>query len=199
MIALIDYGAGNVASVQNALSRLGTGAVLTHQVDVLEMADAVIFPGVGHAAPAMESLRASGLDIWLKSTRKPVLGICLGMQLLYESTEEGNTACLGIIPGRLQKFSAEGGKIPHMGWNTTTPVVENGLPAAIQAAFHYYVHSFYAPVNEFTVATCNYGVTFAAIVAKDNFTGVQFHPEKSGLAGQKILRQFIEHHQITAG
>ena len=193
MIGIIKYQAGNLASVQNALDRLGANYFASDDPSELEKADGIIFPGVGHAAAAMDNLRSRDLDIWLKQTKKPVLGICLGMQLLYESSEEGDCSTLGIIPGRLKKFDASEAKVPHMGWNQFQPVKEHALIKGISnKQFEYYVHGYYAPANEHTLATCKYINDFAAVVAKDNFLGVQFHPEKSGSVGSHLLQNYLD-------
>lgn len=193
MIAIIDYRAGNLASVANAMDRLQARYRITNSIPDLDEADAVIFPGVGHATSAMADLKKNGLDIWLKDTSKPVLGICLGMQLLYESTTEGNTKTLGALPGRLEKFDPSLGKVPHMGWNTVTIRHSHPLMRNIPTNTHFYhVHSYFAPVSEYTIAESNYTVPFTAIAARDNFMGVQFHPEKSGAAGEKLLRNFLD-------
>lgn len=193
MIAIINYKAGNLASVSNALDRLEADFIITNKSDELDSADAVIFPGVGHAYSAMASLKENGLDTWLKNTDKPVLGICLGMQLLFESSEEGDTQGLGIIPGRLKKFDSSKQKVPHMGWNTFTSVESHPLLKGISTDhYFYYVHSFYAPVNEFTLAECQYINKFASVVGRDNYLGVQFHPEKSGKTGSILLQNFLE-------
>ncbi len=195
MIAIIDYKAGNLASVSNAMDRLMADYRITNRLADLDEADAVIFPGVGHAAPAMRELLQNGLDAWLKSTSKPVLGICLGMQLLYESTTEGPTDTLGILPGRLEKFDASKQKVPHMGWNTISvrPDQQNHpLMQHIKSETHFYhVHSYYAPLTAHTVASSFYEIPFAAVASRENFMGVQFHPEKSGPAGEQILRNFV--------
>lgn len=193
MIGIIKYKAGNLASVTNALDRLGADYVITNEATTLENSDGIIFPGVGHAGAAMDDLRAKDLDVWLKHTQKPVLGICLGMQLLYESSEEGDTTTLGIIPGRLKKFDAKQEKVPHMGWNQFKVQKNHPLIKGIDdKKFLYYVHGFYAPANEFTLASCHYISDFAAVVAKDNFMGVQFHPEKSGQTGSLLLQNFLD-------
>lgn len=193
MIAIINYEAGNLASVSNALKRLDVPHTITNRTDELEAARAVIFPGVGHAAPAMESLRQNELDGWLKETQKPVLGICLGMQLFYESSEEGDAEGLGIIPGRLKKFDSSQHKVPHMGWNTFSEVASHPLLKGFDTKqYFYYVHSYYAPQNEFTTAGCHYINEFTSVVCRDNFMGVQFHPEKSGDAGARLLQNFIQ-------
>ena len=194
MIAIINYKAGNLASVSNALYRLNTDFEITNDPDRLELSEAVVFPGVGHAYSAMESLQETGMDSWLKETTKPVLGICLGMQLFYESTEEGDTDGLGIIPGRLVKFDSAKNKVPHMGWNTFSPLKTHPLLKGIaKDRYFYYVHSYYAPVNEFTIGECTYINPFASVVARDNYFGVQFHPEKSGDAGSLLLQNFLAH------
>lgn len=194
MIALIKYRAGNIASVSNALDRLGTDYYLAETHEELDKADGVIFPGVGHANSAMESLKEKGIDTWLKNTDKPVLGICVGMQLLFESSAEGETQGLGVIPGRLLKFDESKAKVPHMGWNVLKKDNEHPLMKGIENGAHlYYVHSFYVPDNEYALATCDYVTEFAAIVAKDNYFGVQFHPEKSGEVGAQILQNFLDY------
>ncbi|MGD8425993.1 MAG: imidazole glycerol phosphate synthase subunit HisH [Balneolaceae bacterium] len=201
MIAIINYDAGNLASVSNALKRLAEPYIITNRGEELNQAEGIIFPGVGHAEPAMESLRANKLDKWLKETRKPVLGICLGMQLLYESSEEGDSEGLGIIPGRLRKFDSSSKKVPHMGWNTLRKVRPHPLMENIEEdQYFYFVHSYYAPVNEYTVADCNYEEKFTAVVCKDNFMGTQFHPEKSGNPGSLLLQDFLHyvHSMISA-
>lgn len=182
MTAIIDYEAGNLASVANALRRIGAAFTVTNRTATLDQADRIIFPGVGHAWAAMEALREHDLDIWLRTTRKPVLGICLGMQLLYESSEEGgDTEGLGLIPGRLRRFDPSKGKVPHMGWNT------------VGSESYYFVHSYFAPVTAETVAESEHnGQRFAAMVSRGNFHGVQFHPEKSAGAGEALLNRFLQ-------
>ncbi|TVQ15204.1 MAG: imidazole glycerol phosphate synthase subunit HisH [Balneolaceae bacterium] len=193
MIAIINYKAGNLASVSNALERLGAPHVITSELDALESADAIIFPGVGHAQAAMQSLHENNLAGWLRQTKKPLLGICLGMQLFFESSDEGDTECLGIIPGRLRLFDNANVKVPHMGWNHFSSVGNHPLLAGIdEKDYFYYVHGYYAPVTEYTIATCHYDAGFSSVVARDNFTGVQFHPEKSGANGVKLLQNFLE-------
>ncbi len=195
MIGIIDYKAGNTASVANALRRLGAEFRITDSKKLLDECTGIIFPGVGHAGSAMQALRDAGLVGWLKETKKPVLGICLGMQLFFESSEEGGTPALEIIPGTLKRFNPDNDKVPHMGWNTFESVSEeHPLMKGISASdYFYYVHSYYAPKNEFTTGVCRYaGTSFAAAVARDNFCGVQFHPEKSGPAGERLLSNFIE-------
>lgn len=193
MIGIIKYQAGNLASVSNALERLGADYFISDDPAELEKADGVIFPGVGHAAAAMDDLRSRDLDVWLKNTKKPVLGICLGMQLLYESSEEGDCSTLGVIPGRLKKFDSSMAKVPHMGWNQLEPTKDHHLLKGINNKhFLYYVHGYYAPSNDHTLATCKYIKDFAAVVAKDNYMGVQFHPEKSGQVGSHLIQNFLD-------
>jgi glutamine amidotransferase len=193
VIGIIKYQAGNLASVSNALDRLHADYVISDNPDTLEQTEAIIFPGVGHAVTAMNDLRERGMDTFLKNTKKPVLGICLGMQLMYESTEEGNTETLGLIPGRLKKFDASVAKVPHMGWNQFNILNPHELIKGMDNnQFLYYVHGYYAPTNENTLASCHYIKDFAAVVAKDNYMGVQFHPEKSGHIGSLLLQNFLE-------
>lgn len=200
MIAIIDYKAGNLASVSNAFKRLKTEFVITNKEKELERADGIIFPGVGHAYAAMNALKEHNLDRWLKNTTKPLLGICLGMQLLFESSEEGDTHTLGIIPGRLKKFDSTKGKVPHMGWNSFTDMNDQHplLKGITKNNYFYYVHSYYAPINEACIASCDYINPFASVVSSNNFYGVQFHPEKSGDAGEIILKNFLELVQTAA-
>lgn len=192
MIGIIKYQAGNLASVANALIRLNADYIITDNKLKLEETDAVIFPGVGHAAAAMDDLRARDLDIWLINTKKPVLGICLGMQLLFDSSEEGNSDTLGIIPGTLKKFDSKKGKVPHMGWNSFCKTGDHPLLSGLNSEHYmYYVHSYFAPVTNDTLATACYSTEFASVVGKDNYLGVQFHPEKSGVAGSLLIQNFL--------
>jgi glutamine amidotransferase len=192
-VVVIDSGVANLGSVLAALSRLGTEATLTVDPAVVESASHVVLPGVGAAAPAMARLRERGVDVLLPRLTVPVLGICLGMQLMFEHTEEGDTDCLGVIPGRLVRFDpARCGRVPHMGWNRLDPLRESPLLAGLAAdAFAYFVHSYAAPVAAHTVASCDYGGPFAAIVAHRNFYGAQFHPERSAAVGATLLRNFL--------
>ena len=193
MIAIIDYEAGNLASVSHALERLGADFKVTNQAEELDAADGIIFPGVGHAKAAMDALQSTGLDRWLKETSKPVLGICLGMQLLFDASEEGPADGLGIIPGTLTRFDAGLDKVPHMGWNTFSDLNDHPFLKGITPADHfYYVHSYAAPVTDYTIGACDYHGAFSAIVARDNFVGTQFHPEKSGKNGEKLLSNFLD-------
>lgn len=190
-IAIIDYGAGNVQSVQFALNRLGFEGILSANPEFILSADKVIFPGVGAANSAMKKLRESGLDQIIPSLKQPVLGICLGMQLLCNSSEEGNTEGLGIFDVAVKKFSADQ-KIPQMGWNTIYNLQSSLFEGISEKDYVYLVHSFYAEKIENTIATTNYGLEYASALQKDNFFGVQFHPEKSGKTGEKILGNFLK-------
>ena len=189
-IAIIDYGAGNVQSVLFALERLGFEGNVTNDWNTIKSADKVIFPGVGEASSAMKMLQESGLDVLIPTLKQPVLGICLGMQLMCKHSEEGNTNGLGIFDVNVVKFSNEV-KVPQMGWNTIynlkTPLFE-GIK---ENEFMYLVHSFYAPLSENTIATTNYELEYSTALQRDNFYGVQFHPEKSGVFGEQILNNFL--------
>ncbi len=190
-IAIIDYGAGNVQSVQFALNRLGFEGILSADADFISSVDKVIFPGVGAANSAMKKLRESGLYQIIPSLKQPVLGICLGMQLLCNYSEEGNTESLGIFDVAVKKFSAEN-KIPQMGWNTIYNLESALFEGISEKDYVYLVHSFYAEKMKNTIATTNYGLEYSSALQKDNFFGVQFHPEKSGKTGEKILGNFLK-------
>lgn len=193
MTALIDYDAGNIASVSNALDRLGAPHTVTADPAVLDAAHGIILPGVGHAGAAMKSLMAKGLDEWIRRTTKPFLGICVGLQLMYESSEEADVPTLGLFPGHLRKFEGPGLKVPHMGWSRFAECKRHPLLIGLDTGdFHYFVHSYYPPLGPETLATCEYGVPFTAVAARGNFMGVQYHPEKSGEAGSKLLRNFLD-------
>lgn len=194
MTAIVDYGAGNTKSVTNLLDRLEQKYVLTADVDEILDSDRLILPGVGHAKSAMESLSRSGLIPTLKAYRKPFLGICLGMQLMYDISEEGDVDCLGIISGTVKRFEHDGNhKVPHMGWNSIqfdreNPIF-NGIP---NHSYLYFVHSFYAGISKETIASCDYIFPFSAAIQYQNYYGVQFHPEKSGEIGQKLMENFLK-------
>jgi len=194
MIAIIDSGGANIASVRFALERLGVEAELTADPGVIAAAERVILPGVGAAPVAMAQLQAAGLVECIRGLTQPVLGICLGMQLLFERSEEGDTPLLGLIGGTCMAFDPSSGlTVPHMGWNRLVPQGEaHPLLTGIAPGAHvYFVHSFAAPVSENTVAACDYGGAFTALVARGNFMGAQFHPERSGPVGAAILKNFI--------
>ena len=190
-VAIVKYGAGNGHSVVHALRRCGVEPVLTDDNAVIRRADRVVFPGQGEAGHTMLSVRAQGLDWLIPELRQPVLGICIGQQLMCARSEEsGGTECIGIFPEtEVRRFRPRSGedKVPHMGWNT---VKGKGF---LDMEFFYFVHSFYVPVCEYTVGVCEYcGVEFSAAMRRDNFFATQFHPEKSGAAGERLLRAFLE-------
>lgn len=190
MIAILKYNAGNTQSVENAVKRLGYECVVTDDVQLLQSADKVIFPGVGQAATAMAHLKEKGLDRVLLNLTQPVLGICLGLQLMCRSSEEGDTAGLGIFDIDVKRFPPQD-KVPHMGWNTLT-ALKSPLFEGISANDDvYFVHSYYAPVSKYTIAECDYILPFSAALQKDNFYAVQFHTEKSGSVGEQILKNFL--------
>lgn len=194
-VAIIKYNAGNVFSVKCALQRIGVEAVLTDDAAVLRRAERVIFPGVGQAATAMDYLRAKGLDTVIKSLTQPVLGICIGLQLLCRSSQEGDTQGLGIFDLDVKRFDNSACpelKIPHMGWDTIELAGASALiPAELEGRHVYYVHSYYAPVGRDTIATTRYIVPFSAALHRGNFYATQFHPEKSGDVGELVLKKFI--------
>ena len=193
-LAIIKYNAGNIQSVLNALERLGAPATVTDDPEALRAADKVIFPGVGEASTAMASLRANGLDLVLRGLPQPVLGICLGMQLLCTHSEENDTEALGIIPVLVRKFPAggPGEKVPQVGWNTIRDLRSPLFRGVAEESYVYNVHSYYAEDSPYTVARCHYILDYAAAVQKGNFYGVQFHTEKSAATGDRILQNFLE-------
>lgn len=191
MIAIIKYNAGNIRSVQNALKRLGCESIITDQHEEIKNADHVIFPGVGEAASAMNYLQKNELDILIKSLTQPVLGICLGLQLMSIFSEEGNTDCLGIFETQVKKFPPQD-KVPHTGWNNFTMLNDSLLLKGINIKTDmYYVHSYYAELCKDTQAACEYIIPFSAVMQRDNFFATQFHPEKSGEVGEGILKNFL--------
>ena len=187
---IVDYGAGNIQSVLFALERQGVKSLLSHDLEVIEKADKVIFPGVGHAAAAMEKLQASGVDQLLPQLTQPVLGICLGMQLMCNRSEEGNTKGLGIFDVEVKAFEKKL-KVPHIGWNTIAQLKGSLFNEIEENAYIYMVHSYYAALSSKTIAVCQYDIPYSAALAKDNFFGTQFHPEKSSTVGNKILENFL--------
>jgi glutamine amidotransferase len=192
-IAVVNSGGANISSVLHALRRLGAEPEFTDDAAAIRSASRVILPGVGAAGRAMQVLSEHGLIDTLRSLTQPVLGICLGMQLLFESSEEDNTHLLGIIPGRLKRLKeSEGLRVPHMGWNAITNQAADRLTDPLDGKWFYFVHSFAAPVNEWSLSTSTHGSTFSAIVRKGNFYGAQFHPERSAKAGASLLRGFLE-------
>ena len=191
-VAIIKYNAGNTASVANALGRLGIEPLITDDAEILKSADKVIFPGVGEASTAMKYLLTRGLDTVITSLTQPVLGICLGMQLLCADSEENDTKCLGVVPNRVRKFESVTLKIPHVGWNTVRDLSSNIFDGVECGEHLYFVHGYYVELGKATTGTCEYGVKFSAAVEHRNFYGVQFHCEKSGDAGQQILENFLK-------
>ena len=205
-VVIIDYNAGNIRSVENALKRLNVEPVITADKQLIRHADKVIFPGVGEAATTMSFLQERGLDVLIKSLTQPVLGICLGMQLMSRYSEEGATNCLGIFDTEVKRFESlrHEDKVPHMGWNTiynlqnNMKIVDGGMKpgsclfkGVADNSYVYFVHSYYVPVNDYTVATTDYIQPFSAAIQKDNFFATQFHPEKSGSIGEQILKNFL--------
>lgn len=196
-LVIIKYNAGNIESVNNALERLGVDAEITGDHEKIKAADKVIFPGVGEASTTMAFLKKEGLDKLIPSLTQPVLGICLGLQLMCSHSEEGDTPCLGIFDEKVKRFQPEPGmefvtKVPHMGWNTITNLKSELFDASLENQFVYFVHSYYATVGKDTAAVGNYINPFSAALHRDNFYATQFHPEKSGSVGAKILENFIK-------
>ena len=192
-VAVVKYNAGNIFSVMNALGRLGVEAKLTDDAAALRAADKVIFPGQGEASGAMDYLHSHGLDEVIKSLKQPVLGICIGQQLMCRHSEEGNVDCLGIFDAEVKRFSPtrHEDKVPCMGWNalshTSSPLMEG-----TEGQYVYFVHSYYVPLCPETIATANYILPYSAALHKDNFYATQFHPEKSGSVGERIIKNFLE-------
>jgi len=190
-VAIVKYNAGNIQSVIYALNRLGIDPLLTDNVEELKSADKVLFPGQGEASNAMTYLKARGLDTVIRELKQPVLGICIGQQLLCMHSEENDTDCLGIIPARVKKFPPKD-KIPQIGWNTITDLKGNLFKGIQENSYVYFVHSYYVEPNPYQIATADYILPYACAFQKDNFYAVQFHPEKSSDIGSKILENFIE-------
>lgn len=191
MIAIIKYNGGNVSSVQNALKRLGAESIITDDFELIKNADKVIFPGVGEASSTMKILKKKGLDQLIPTLKQPVLGICLGMQLMCKNNEEGNTVGMGIFDINVKKFPAEN-IIPHMGWNTISALKSTIYSGIKEESDVYFVHSFYCELSENTTSVCDYILRFSASLQKDNFYAMQFHPEKSGKIGSQLLQNFLK-------
>jgi glutamine amidotransferase len=189
-IVIINYGAGNIQSIMFAIERLGYKAVLSNNPDEIKSADKVIFPGVGEASYAMKMLRESGLDVLIPTLKQPVFGICLGMQLMCNYSEEGDTKGLGIFDVDVVKFSSKV-KVPQMGWNNIYNLKSDLFKGIAENEYMYLVHSFYAPLCAETIATTNYELEYSSALENDNFYGTQFHPEKSGDIGEQILKNFL--------
>jgi len=192
-LAVVNSGGANISSVLHALRRLGTEPIFTADAGVIRAADRVILPGVGAAGSAMDTLRSYGLTAVIPKLTQPVLGICLGMQLLFESSAEDETKLLGLIPARLELLpGGQGLRVPHMGWNAISNTRPDALTSRLDGKWFYFVHSYTAPVGDWTLSTSRHGQTFSAIVRRDNFYGAQFHPERSAKAGAELLRGFLE-------
>jgi glutamine amidotransferase len=191
MIAIIDYNAGNITSVKNALDRLGYESILTNRHEEIMSADKVIFPGVGNAVSAIKHLKNKGLDRTIRSLVQPTLGICLGLQLMCKHTEEGDVECLGIFDTDVKLFPLND-IVPHMGWNNISDLSSTLFEGINDNDSYYFIHSYFAGVCKHTIAKCNYITPFSAALHRDNFYATQFHPEKSGDVGDKILKTFLE-------
>lgn len=190
-VSILKYNAGNTTSVQFALERLGVASVVTNNHEEILTSDRVIFPGVGEASSAMKFLQQSGLNEVVLNLKQPVLGICLGMQLMCEHSEEGNTPGLGIFPVHVKKFISVSEKVPHMGWNTVENMKSSVFRGVDNDTYVYYVHSYYAEICADTIGVTNYVQPYSAALHRGNYYGVQFHPEKSGAAGERILKNFL--------
>ena len=192
--AIIQYNAGNIQSVLYALERLGTSAIVTDNIEAIQAADKVIFPGVGEASTAMEYLKQRNLDVVIKNLQQPVLGICLGMQLMCTSSDENNTTCLGIFEENVRQFKTADPiiKVPQIGWNTITNLKTNLFNQVPENSYAYFVHGYYAAIGSHTIATTNYIQPYSSALNKRNFYGVQFHPEKSAKVGEQIIKNFLE-------
>jgi glutamine amidotransferase len=193
-VVLVDAGGTNIGSVRYALQRLGVDAALTSDAAAIRAADKVILPGVGAAGPGMARLRELDLVDLMRSLTQPVLGVCLGMQLLCERSEEGDVSCLGVVPASVRRFVEQPGlHVPHMGWNRLRPRREHALLAGLgEQDWAYFVHSYAVPTGDYALATTEYGGEFASVIARDNFHGMQFHPERSAKVGARLLKNFLE-------
>jgi glutamine amidotransferase len=190
-VSIIKYNAGNIRSVDHALKRLGVEALVTDDHEQIRASDRVIFPGVGEAASTMAYLKERELDKVLKELSCPVLGICLGQQLMCSWSEEGDTSCIGIFDQPVRRFPEKGLKVPHMGWNSLEKANDSLIPSTLNGSYVYFVHSYYVPVCEDTAAESSYILPFSAAMQRGNFYATQFHPEKSGDPGEAILRKFL--------
>jgi len=190
-VAIVDYGVGNIKSIQHSLDRIGVNHIYTMVPEKIISAEKVIFPGVGDASYAMKQLKNQNLDKLIPNLKQPLLGICLGMQLMCTYSEEGDTSCLGIINTTVKKFNSDNNKIPQIGWNNIKNLKTNLFKGINENEFMYMVHTYYVPKSQYTISESLYDLTYYSAINKDNFYGTQFHPEKSGLIGEKIIKNFI--------
>ena len=190
-VAIVDYGVGNIKSIQHSLDRIGVNHIYTTAQEEIISAEKVIFPGVGDASYAMKQLKNQNLDKLIPNLKQPFLGICLGMQLMCNYSEEGDTSCLGIINTRVKKFNSNNNKIPQIGWNNIKNLKTNLFKGITENEFMYFVHTYFVPKSTYTISESSYGLNYSSAINKDNFYGTQFHPEKSGLIGEKIIKNFI--------
>ena len=190
-VAIVDYGVGNIKSIQHSLDRIGVNHTYTKDKEEIISAEKVIFPGVGDASYAMKQLKKQNLDKLIPNLKQPFLGICLGMQLMCNYSEEGDTSCLGIINTSVKKFNSNNNKIPQIGWNNIKNLKTNLFKGITENEFMYFVHTYFVPKSTYTISESSYGLNYSSAINKDNFYGTQFHPEKSGLIGEKIIKNFI--------
>ena len=190
-VAIVDYGVGNIKSIQHSLDRIGVNHLYTMVPEKIISAEKVVFPGVGDASYAMKQLKNQNLDRLIPNLKQPFLGICLGMQLMCNYSEEGDTSCLGIINTRVKKFNSNNNKIPQIGWNNIKNLKTNLFKGITENEFMYFVHTYFVPKSTYTISESSYGLNYSSAINKDNFYGTQFHPEKSGLIGEKIIKNFI--------
>ena len=190
-VAIVDYGVGNIKSIQHSLDRIGVNHTYTMDKEEIISAEKVVFPGVGDASYAMKQLKNQNLDKLIPNLKQPFLGICLGMQLMCNYSEEGDTSCLGIINTRVKKFNSNNNKIPQIGWNNIKNLKTNLFKGITENEFMYFVHTYFVPKSTYTISESSYGLNYSSAINKDNFYGTQFHPEKSGLIGEKIIKNFV--------
>ena len=190
-VAIVDYGVGNIKSIQHSLDRIGVNHIYTMVPEKIISAEKVIFPGVGDASYAMKQLKNQNLDKLIPNLKQPFLGICLGMQLMCNYSDEGDTSCLGIINTKVKKFNSNNNKIPQIGWNNIKNLKTNLFKGITENEFMYFVHTYFVPKSTYTISESSYGLNYSSAINKDNFYGTQFHPEKSGLIGEKIIKNFI--------
>ena len=190
-VAIVDYGVGNIKSIQHSLDRIGVNHTYTMDKEEIISAEKVVFPGVGDASYAMKQLKKQNLDKLIPNLKQPFLGICLGMQLMCNYSEEGDTSCLGIINTSVKKFNSNNNKIPQIGWNNIKNLKTDLFKGITENEFMYFVHTYFVPKSTYTISESSYGLNYSSAINKDNFYGTQFHPEKSGLIGEKIIKNFI--------